>query len=126
MLASLGSDAIGYGGAGALACIIAAFVANYGWRKQGWTSKVANFNKQLTQHSINSRYFYHYFQNPVRANFVLLWIFFEPISFSLIGMEVNFEILELDTVLWGTLVMCIALLVSRQCGILCRYGSSNT
>lgn len=40
VLAALGSDAIGYGGAGALGCIIAAFVASYGWRKQGWTSNV--------------------------------------------------------------------------------------
>lgn len=40
-MGALGSDALGYGGAGALACIIAAFVASYGWRKQGWSSKVS-------------------------------------------------------------------------------------
>lgn len=40
VLASLGSDAIGYGGAGALGCIVAAFVASFGWRKQGWSFNV--------------------------------------------------------------------------------------
>lgn len=40
VLSAIGSDAIGYGGAGALGCIVAAFVASLGWRKQGWDSKV--------------------------------------------------------------------------------------
>lgn len=44
VLAALGSDSMGYGGAGALGCIVAAFVASFGWRKQGW-----NFNVCYTQ-----------------------------------------------------------------------------
>lgn len=40
VLAVEGSDAIGYGGAGTLGCIVAAFVACLGWRKQGWDNKV--------------------------------------------------------------------------------------
>lgn len=36
VLASVGSQAIGYGGAGTLGCIVGAFVASLGWRKQGW------------------------------------------------------------------------------------------
>lgn len=36
VVAALGTDAIGYGGAGALGCIVAAVVASFGWRKQGW------------------------------------------------------------------------------------------
>ncbi|XP_071053502.1 sodium/hydrogen exchanger 9B2 isoform X2 [Onthophagus taurus] len=88
VVCALGSDALGYGGAGALGCIIAAFVASIGWRKQGWDN-----------------------QNPVRMNFALLWKFFEPISFGLIGMEVNFSILDGNTVLWGTISMVIPLLL---------------
>ncbi|XP_017776313.1 PREDICTED: mitochondrial sodium/hydrogen exchanger 9B2-like [Nicrophorus vespilloides] len=88
VLSAVGSDAIGYGGAGALGCIVAAFVASLGWRKEGWDNN-----------------------NPVRLNFILLWKFFEPISFGLIGMEVNFEILEGYTVLYGTIAMTAALLL---------------
>lgn len=40
VLSSFGSDALGYGGAGVLGCIVAAFVAAYGWKKQGWSSSV--------------------------------------------------------------------------------------
>lgn len=36
ILASVGSQAVGYGGAGTLGCIVGAFVASLGWRKQGW------------------------------------------------------------------------------------------
>ncbi|KAK5644275.1 hypothetical protein RI129_008120 [Pyrocoelia pectoralis] len=74
VLAALGSNAIGYMGAGPLGCMVAAF-------------------------------------NPVRANFVLLWKFFEPISFALIGIEVDFDILETKTVLWGLLVLAAPLLL---------------
>lgn len=48
----------------------------------------------------------------MKQNFSLLWKFFEPISFGLIGMEVRFEIIERDVALWGTLAMMVALLVS--------------
>lgn len=105
-MAALGSDAIGYGGAGALGCIVAAFVASFGWRKQGWT-----FNVPTTFRSLP--FLIIFLQNPVRSNFVLLWKFFEPISFGLIGMEVNFEILDVTIVLWGTLVMVVPLLVNK-------------
>uniref|UniRef100_A0A1Y1MAZ5 Cation/H+ exchanger transmembrane domain-containing protein n=1 Tax=Photinus pyralis TaxID=7054 RepID=A0A1Y1MAZ5_PHOPY len=88
VLAALGSNAIGYMGAGPLGCMVAAFVASFIWKKQGWSSN-----------------------NPVKANFVLLWKFFEPISFALIGVEVNFSILETNTVTWGLLVLCVPLLL---------------
>lgn len=41
VLASVGSQAVGYGGAGTLGCIVGAFVASLGWRKQGWTAAVS-------------------------------------------------------------------------------------
>ncbi|PSN54242.1 hypothetical protein C0J52_09244 [Blattella germanica] len=36
LIAVLGSEGIGYGGAGPLACVAAAFVSVYFWTKQGW------------------------------------------------------------------------------------------
>jgi hypothetical protein len=38
LLAVLGSSLVGYSGAGPLGCIVAAFVASYGWKLQGWSS----------------------------------------------------------------------------------------
>lgn len=43
IVASVGSSAIGYGGAGTLGCITGAFVASFGWRKMGWTQRVSFF-----------------------------------------------------------------------------------
>lgn len=51
------------------------------------------------------------FQNPVKANFILLWQFFEPISFGLSGMAVDFDLLQDQSlVLWGSLVIVIGLI----------------
>lgn len=36
VLAILGSEVVGFEGAGPLGCIAAAFVACHGWRAQGW------------------------------------------------------------------------------------------
>ncbi|KAK4887313.1 hypothetical protein RN001_003584 [Aquatica leii] len=88
ILSSVGSEAIGYSGAGALGCMVAAFIACLGWKRYGWTNN-----------------------NTVRTNFVLLWKFFEPISFALIGVEVNFDILESNIVLWGLLTLLVPLLL---------------
>jgi hypothetical protein len=38
LFAVLGSSIVGYSGAGPLGCIVAAFVASYGWKLQGWSS----------------------------------------------------------------------------------------
>lgn len=96
VLSALGSDAIGYGGAGALGCIVAAFVASLKWRSEGWDNN-----------------------NPVRMNFILLWKFFEPISFGLIGMEINFSVLEGDTVLYGTIAMTASLIIRMVVSFAC-------
>lgn len=40
VFSAVGSDAIKYGGAGSLGCIVAAFVASLKWRTEGWTTKV--------------------------------------------------------------------------------------
>ncbi|KAK9687709.1 Sodium/hydrogen exchanger family [Popillia japonica] len=101
VVAALGSDALGYGGAGPLGCIVAAFVASLGWRKQGWGTS-----------------------NPVRMNFALLWKFFEPISFGLIGMEVNLSILEATTVGWAMIIMIVPLLLRIAVSFLSTYWSN--
>lgn len=39
LFAVMGSVLVDYSGAGPLGCIVAAFVACYGWKAQGWTSE---------------------------------------------------------------------------------------
>lgn len=48
LIAVLGSESIGYGGAGPLGCITAAFVSCYFWSKQGW--EVEDVSDRLPQH----------------------------------------------------------------------------
>jgi hypothetical protein len=48
LIAVLGSESIGYGGAGPLGCITAAFVSCYFWSKQGW--EVEDVSDHLSQH----------------------------------------------------------------------------
>ena len=53
-------------GSGALAILVMAFTAGTAWRKQGWGDS-----------------------NPVTETLASLWVFFQPLLFSLIGAEVN-------------------------------------
>lgn len=52
LIAVLGSESIGYGGAGPLGCITAAFVSCYFWSKQGW--EIEDVSKRGTYKRINS------------------------------------------------------------------------
>ena len=44
----------------------------------------------------------------------LLWKFIKPISFSLIGKEVNFAVLDGNTVLYGAITLFIGVMVSQS------------
>ncbi|XP_044734937.1 sodium/hydrogen exchanger 9B2-like [Chrysoperla carnea] len=72
VLVCMASDALGFSSAGVLGCIVSAFVASQGWRREGWIGD----------------------KNPVKYNFMILWKFFEPISFGLIGVGVKFHLLH--------------------------------
>ena len=67
LLALFGSDLIHLKGAGALAILVMAFTAGVGWRKQGWEGD----------------------SNPVTESLAALWVFFQPLLFSLIGAEIQ-------------------------------------
>ncbi|XP_069677276.1 sodium/hydrogen exchanger 9B2-like isoform X2 [Periplaneta americana] len=72
LLILIGSEAVGFDGAGPLGCIVAAFVASHGWRAQGWNQE----------------------KNPVEINFVILWKMFQPVLFALIGTEIDLFVLD--------------------------------
>lgn len=44
LLLLFGSEAVGFVGAGPLGCVTAAFVANRGWRDQGWTDETVSLD----------------------------------------------------------------------------------
>ena len=83
----VGSKLIGYPSAGALGCITIAFVASTGWKRQ-------------------------HHENEVGMYLDLLWKFLKPVSFSLIGKEVDFSVLEANIVLYGSIVLLVGVVVS--------------
>ncbi|XP_065213486.1 sodium/hydrogen exchanger 9B2-like isoform X2 [Planococcus citri] len=79
----LGSQMVGYDGAGPFACIVSAFVACMCWKWQGWSASY----------------------NPVADVFNSMWIIMEPALFALIGAEIDLSILRIDQVLNGSAVI---------------------
>jgi hypothetical protein len=47
LFAVLGSNLVGYSGAGPLGCIIAAFVACSGWKLQGWSNSFVSLMNMI-------------------------------------------------------------------------------
>ncbi|XP_052891421.1 sodium/hydrogen exchanger 9B2 isoform X2 [Anopheles moucheti] len=99
-LSVVGSKKVGYPSAGALGCIVTAFVAGTGWRKRPPTEC-----------------------NEVSMYLDLLWKFLKPVSFSLIGKEVNFSVLEGETVLYGAITLLAAVLLRLGFSYLSAMGS---
>uniref|UniRef100_A0A182W2P5 Cation/H+ exchanger transmembrane domain-containing protein n=1 Tax=Anopheles minimus TaxID=112268 RepID=A0A182W2P5_9DIPT len=99
-LSVVGSKKVGYPSAGALGCIVTAFVAGTGWRKRPPTEC-----------------------NEVSMYLDLLWKFLKPVSFSLIGKEVNFSVLEGETVLYGAITLLVAVLLRLIFSYLSTMGS---
>jgi hypothetical protein len=48
LLLLFGSEAVGFAGAGPLGCVITAFVANWGWKDQGWTDATVSSDASIT------------------------------------------------------------------------------
>nr|CAD7586132.1 unnamed protein product [Timema genevievae] len=90
LISVLGSECLGFGGAGPLGCVSAAFVSLLCWSQQGWEIE----------------------DNPVATAFEIFWMLFEPVLFGLTGTQIKINELEAHTVM-----LCFACLVS---GILIR------
>lgn len=101
-LAVMGSKYLEYPSAGALGCIAVSFTAGTGWRKQ--KAKDATFNCDVEMY-LN-----------------LLWSFLKPVSFSLIGKEVNFQVLESNVVFLGFLTLLVGVALRLISGYLSFCG----
>ncbi|ETN59730.1 hypothetical protein AND_008669 [Anopheles darlingi] len=108
-LSVVGSKAVGYPTAGALGCIVTAFVAGTGWRKRP--------PAMATLTTATER------DNEVSVYLDLLWKFLKPVSFSLIGKEVNFGVLTGETVLYGLITLAVAVLLRLTFAYLSTLGS---
>ncbi|CAG9771290.1 unnamed protein product [Ceutorhynchus assimilis] len=97
-----GSELIGYGGAGPLACVAAAFTCLVVWSRQGWEIE----------------------ENPAATAFEIFWMIFEPILFGITGAQVKFNQLDGKIVAIGTGILVAAFLVRQAVTILVAVGSN--
>ncbi|XP_076270844.1 na[+]/H[+] hydrogen antiporter 1 [Rhynchophorus ferrugineus] len=95
-----GSELIGYGGAGPLACVAAAFTCLVCWCKQGWEIE----------------------DNPAATAFEIFWMIFEPILFGVTGAQIKFHELDSSIVAIGAGVLVAAMLSRILITILVGIG----
>uniref|UniRef100_A0A1E1WMY9 Cation/H+ exchanger transmembrane domain-containing protein n=1 Tax=Pectinophora gossypiella TaxID=13191 RepID=A0A1E1WMY9_PECGO len=99
IVSMLGFEEIGWGGAGPLAVITFAFIACKNWSDLGWEHE----------------------DNPVVTCFEILWMFFEPMLFSVTGAQIVIAELPLHLVLvgGGLIIFCGVLraLLTSVCAV---------
>ncbi|XP_046401429.1 sodium/hydrogen exchanger 9B2-like isoform X2 [Ischnura elegans] len=100
LVAVIGSEEIGFGGAGPLGCITAAFVSCVCWTSQGWDIE----------------------DNPVATAFEVFWIIFEPILFGLTGTEIKLDELEPRLVSIGLSILIVGVVIRILCTIIISIG----
>lgn len=100
----MGSKYLEYKSAGALGCITAAFTAGSGWKQR--KAKDPAFNSDVEMY-LN-----------------LLWKFLKPVSFSLIGKEVNFQLLEGNMMFYGFLTLLVGVAFRLVSGYLSFCGGN--
>ncbi|KAL5018377.1 hypothetical protein ScPMuIL_004099 [Solemya velum] len=101
LMATFGSSAVNLSGAGPLGCLSMAFVAAFRWRKQKGSHGV----------------------KPMEEIIAVLWMFFQPLLFGLIGAEVNISAVQADVVGLGIATLGIGLAVRVVVSFLAVFGS---
>uniref|UniRef100_A0AAR5QJN9 Cation/H+ exchanger transmembrane domain-containing protein n=3 Tax=Dendroctonus ponderosae TaxID=77166 RepID=A0AAR5QJN9_DENPD len=96
----LGSELIGYGGAGPLACVAAAFTCLVCWTKQGWEIE----------------------DNPAATAFEIFWMIFEPILFGITGAQIKFSALDGTIVAIGIGILVAAVLLRMVVTVFVAIG----
>ncbi|XP_065721993.2 sodium/hydrogen exchanger 9B2 isoform X3 [Drosophila suzukii] len=109
-IAVMGSRVIGYTSAGALGCVTTAFIARIGWRRE----EARLTPPQLQAQQIASV--------PKRLD--LMWKFLKPVSFALIGKEINFNVLQGHVIGYGALLVLVGSLFRLAFAYLSTYGGN--
>lgn len=104
MVAVFTSEIIGYGGAGPLGCVSAAFVALSCWSKQGWEIE----------------------DNPAATAFEIFWMICQPVLFGIAGAriklnEINGNVVSISLGILVTGVV-VRILVTTLVGIGCKLN----
>ncbi|VEN37226.1 unnamed protein product [Callosobruchus maculatus] len=99
-VAVFGSELIGYGGAGPLGCVSAAFVSLVFWCKQGWEIE----------------------DNPAATAFEIFWMIFEPILFGLTGASIKINELDGPVVSICVGILLVAILIRMLSTVVCGIG----
>ncbi|CAH1388367.1 unnamed protein product [Nezara viridula] len=102
LIAVLGSDLVGLGGAGPLGCIAAAFLSVYAWTKQGWDVE----------------------DNPVATAFEIFWMIFEPILFTLTGTQIKMAEMDPNIAGIGAGILVLAFVLRILLTVLVAFGAS--
>jgi solute carrier family 9B (sodium/hydrogen exchanger), member 1/2 len=100
----MGSKYLEFPSAGALGCITASFTAGTGWRRRKTKNAAFNCNVEMYLN--------------------LLWKFLKPVSFSLIGKEVDFQVLTGSVLLYGFLTLLIGVVFRLVSGYLSFCGGN--
>ncbi|KRG02350.1 sodium/hydrogen exchanger 9B1 isoform X1 [Drosophila mojavensis] len=109
-IAVMGSRAIGYTSAGPLGCVMLACIAGVGWKRE----VLKMTPQQLQAYEIASV--------PKRLD--VLWKFLKPVSFALIGKEINFAVLEGRVIGYGVLLVLLGSLARLAFAYLSTYGGN--
>ncbi|XP_037819232.1 sodium/hydrogen exchanger 9B2 isoform X1 [Lucilia sericata] len=109
-IAVMGSKTIGYPSAGALGCVTVAFIASIGWKRQ---------EKKLTPQQLQA-----YENANVGKRLDLMWKFLKPVSFALIGKEINFTVLDGKVVGYGVLLVILGSVFRLAFAYLSTYGGN--
>ncbi|XP_023176845.2 sodium/hydrogen exchanger 9B1 isoform X2 [Drosophila hydei] len=109
-IAVMGSRIIGYTSAGALGCVMLACIGGIGWKREA----LKMTPQQLQAYEIASV--------PKRLD--LLWKFLKPVSFALIGKEINFAVLEGRVIGYGALLVVLGSLFRLAFAYLSTYGGN--
>ncbi|KAH8310451.1 hypothetical protein KR044_001417, partial [Drosophila immigrans] len=109
-VAVMGSRVIGFTSAGALGCVMMAFIAGIGWKRQ----ELKMTPQQLQAYQVASV--------PKRLD--LLWKFLKPVSFALIGKEINFNVLDARVLGYGALLVLLGSLFRLAFAYLSTYGGN--
>jgi solute carrier family 9B (sodium/hydrogen exchanger), member 1/2 len=88
-LSVLGSKYLDYPSAGALGCLTASTTLAVGLKKR--KARSPDYNNDQVESYLN-----------------LMWKFLKPISFSLVGKEVNFQILTKELILLGIFILIVS------------------
>ncbi|XP_014288883.1 sodium/hydrogen exchanger 9B2 [Halyomorpha halys] len=97
-VAVVGSYEFGIPGAGPLAVITSAFVANFVWNNYG------SFSPD---------------KNPVSDKFSNIWAFVQPALFGLIGAEVDLKIIEVSLLVQSIVIFLSSLIIRLAACVLC-------